>query len=42
MNKGLIVVWLLFFIAVFCTGYLLTGWVVTTAMNDYQSEKSQQ
>lgn len=42
MNKGLIVIWLLFFLAIFGTGYLLTGWIVTTAMNDYQHDKSQQ
>lgn len=42
MNKGLIVIWLIFFLAIFSLGYLTTHLVVTAAMNDYQSEKSQQ
>ena len=41
MNKSsLVVVWLLFFLAIFSIGYLTTHLVVTTMMNDYQSERA--
>jgi hypothetical protein len=34
-SKGLIAVWLLFFIAIFCTMYLLTGYLVARVMADF-------
>jgi len=35
-NRSLVVVWLLFFITIFCTGYLLTAAVVSHVMADFQ------
>lgn len=40
--KGLVVVWVLFFLAIFGIGYITTGLVVTKLMNDFEVEQSQE
>jgi hypothetical protein len=41
MNKGLVVIWLLFFLTVFSVGYLTTHVVVSRVMADFQQDSQQ-